>query len=477
MPTERTQVAIVGAGIAGLALGFRLARRGFSVRVLEAASRAGGNIRSEKRGGWLCEWGPNGFLDNAPATLKLVEDLGLGSRVARSSDLARVRWIVRGGKLRELPSGPVQFLSGDVLSPAGRARVLLEWAQPARREATDESVFDFARRRIGREAAEVLVDAMVTGVYAGDSRRLSLEAAFPSMRRMEQKHGGLFKAMLAMRREKSAAAKRGGAPSPSASGGPFGPGGTLTSFEDGIETLVQALAGALGSALQLESRIANLTPAGAGWRVELEHGAPVEAEQVVLACPSWAAAPLLRAHDTALADLLAAIPSAPVAVVCLGYAENDLRDVRRGFGFLIPGRERLPILGALFDTWVFPKRSPEGRVLWRAMLGGARDRGALDLSDEELVGRVLQTFEKLLRLRATPEMTYVVRHARGIPQYPVGHPQVLARLEERVQRHAGLHLAGNCYHGISMNACILEVETLSERIAASAPAGADTRSA
>jgi oxygen-dependent protoporphyrinogen oxidase len=228
--------------------------------------------------------------------------------------------------------------------------------------------------------------------------------------------------------------------------------------------LVQALAGALGNSLQLDSRVSDLARSDTGWRIDLESGAPVEADQVVLACPSWVAAPLLRTHDTALADLLAAIPSAPVAVVCLGYAENDLRDVRRGFGFLVPGRERLPILGALFDTWVFPKRSPEGRVLWRAMLGGARDRGALDLSDEELVGRVLQTFEKLLHLRATPEMTYVVRHPRGIPQYPVGHPQMLSRLEERVQRLAGLHVAGNCYHGISMNACILEAETLTERI-------------
>lgn len=473
MSGRRTRVAILGGGISGLALGWHLRQRGVPVEVLEAGPRPGGNIRSEPRRGYLCEWGPNGFLDNEPATLRLVEALGLGPQLAPSSDLARVRWIVRDGRLRELPTSPPKFLTSDVLSLAGRARVLLEWAQPARREPTDESVFDFARRRIGREAAEVLVDAMVTGVYAGDSRHLSLQCAFPRMRAMEVEHGSLVRAMRAVAKQRRAARKAAGpGAKPATVGGPMGPPGVLTSFTGGMETLVQALAQALGDALRLEAAAAGLVRRAGGWRVELEQGAPVEADQVVLACPAWVASRLLRSHDAELAEELGAIPSAPVAVVCLGWNAADLRDVKRGFGFLVPGREKLGVLGTLFDTWVFPNRSPQGKVLWRAMLGGARDRAALELADDELVRRTLDVLARLVGVRAQPEMTYVVRYPRGIPQYPVGHAERLARLDEHVARHPGLVLSGNSYHGIAMNSCIKEAEGLAARLAGDAvPSG------
>jgi oxygen-dependent protoporphyrinogen oxidase len=468
---ERTSVAIVGGGIAGLALGFHLRRSGVEARVLEAGPRPGGNIRSEARDGWLCEWGPNGFLDNEPATLRLADALGLGDELLRSSDLTRVRWIVRDGRLRRLPAKPPEFLASDVLSLAGRLRVLLEWTRPARRDPADESVFEFARRRIGGEAAEVLVDAMVTGVYAGDSRRLSLEAAFPRMRAMEREHGSLFRALVATGRARRRARRAGGAAP--AGGGPMGPPGTLTSFAGGVETLVRALAGALEHDLRCEARATRLARTAGGFRLEFESGPPLEAEQVVLACPAWHAAPLLAPLDAGLGELVAAIPSAPVAVVCLGYREADLQRVEPGFGFLVPGREKLGILGTLYDTWVFSGRSPAGSVLWRAMIGGARDPAAIELDDAALVKRTLGVFERLLGLRAAPAMTYVVRHARGIPQYPVGHPQRVATILERLGRHPGLHLAGNCYHGISMNACIKEAEALAARIAVAPPGAAE----
>jgi oxygen-dependent protoporphyrinogen oxidase len=163
---------------------------------------------------------------------------------------------------------------------------------------------------------------------------------------------------------------------------------------------------------------------------------------------------------------VASIPAAPVAVVCLGYAENDLRHVQRGFGFLVPGRESLPILGALFDSWVFPNRSGPGHVLVRAMTGGARDPGAVEESDESLTGRALSSLEPLLGLSAGPEMALVVRHPRGIPQYPVGHAETLSRIDAALARHPGLFLSGNSYRGIAMNACIKDAEALAERLAA-----------
>ena len=450
-----TQVAIVGGGIAGLALARGLRARDIDVRVVEAAPRAGGNIRTEMRDGYTCEWGPNGFLDNEPATLRLVQAVGLSGAIVRADESARVRWVMRRGRLRRLPASPDGFLTSDVLSPRGKLRVLLEPLQPARRGGESESVYDFARRRIGREAAEVLVDAMVSGIYAGDARRLELGATFPRLAALEREHGGLFKGMRAARRA-----------APHAAGGsPLGPGGTLTSFDGGIETLVRALAGALGERLHLGMGVRTLSRSASGWTLGLESGEAWTASNVVLACPAWTAAPPARALDAALATELDAIPSAPVAIVYTGFAAADVAHVERGFGFLVPSRERLGILGTLFESSIFPHRAPADHVLWRTMIGGARDRGALDRSDEELVQRACKAFEMLLGVRAQPAMTHVVRHARGIAQYPLGHTARLARIDAHLQAHPGLHVSGSSYHGVSLNACIAEAESLVTRIA------------
>jgi oxygen-dependent protoporphyrinogen oxidase len=455
----QAHVVIVGGGIAGLALGFHLRARGVDVRVVEGAARAGGNIRSELRdGGWCCEWGPNGFLDNEPATLRLIEALKLTPAVVRADDAARVRWVVRGGRLRRLPASPVDFLRSDVLSLAGRLRVLMEPLQPARRDGESESVFDFARRRIGRQAADVLVDAMVTGIYAGDARRLELQATFPRLAALERDHGGLFKGMRA--------ARRAGAGGRAGGGTPLGPGGTLTSLEGGMEVLVQALTAALGERLHLNCGVGALERTGTEWRLRFDSGDTWNAAHVVLACPAWTAAPIVRGLDAALAGELEAIPSAPVAVLCCGYPAAAVASVEHGFGFLVPSRERLGILGTLYESWIFPRRAPAGHVLWRVILGGSRDRGALDRSDAELVQPARAAFEQMLGLRVAPVMTHVVRHARGIPQYQLGHVTRLARLDALLQAHPNLRLLGSSYRGVSMNAGIAEAAAVAERFAA-----------
>jgi oxygen-dependent protoporphyrinogen oxidase len=453
-----TQVAIVGAGLSGLALGYHLRRAGVDVCVLEARDRAGGNIRSERHDGYLCEWGPNGFLDNEPASLRLVDALGLGERLVKASDAFGTRWVVRNGKPRALPRTPLEFLRSDVLSTRAKARVLLEWAQPARRDGVDESVFDFAARRIGDEAARVLVDAMVTGIYAGDSKQLSLVSTFPRMRELEQQHGGLFRAM---RRTRRAAARRARAATAApAAGGPFGPGSTLCTFRDGMETLPLALGLELGAALRLQTTPRALARDVDRWTVDLESGDSVRAERVVIASPAWAAATLLRGVDAGLVEELAAIPSAPVAIVFLGFADDALRDVEPGFGFLVPAGEQIPVLGTLYESWVFPNRAPSGHALFRVLIGGARDPQAVDATDEQLVARALDALSRVLRLDATPAMTYVVRQRRGIPQYVVGHAARLQRIDAALARHPGLALTGYSYHGVAMNACMKHAEEL-----------------
>ncbi len=476
------RIVVVGGGVAGLVTGLAVRDRAVSVgmpcevRILEAAPRPGGNLRSERVDGYVVEWGPNGFLDNVPATLQLVDRIGLTGDLQRADEIAATRFLFRNGKLHALPTSPGAFFTSPVLSLRGRLRVLREpWTRP-RPEEVDESVYDFAARHIGDEAARMLVDAMVSGVFAGDARRLSLVSAFPKMAEMEAEHGSLVRAMFARGKARRAAKKqlaelraRGeDAPELIRPGGPAGPGGTLTSFRNGIETLIDGLVRAHGGTIETNRPVRRLIRLleTDGWRVEADGGAPIDADAVVLAAPASHVAPLLAPLDDALGAELAAIPTAGLAVVALAYDAAKMGGAPRGFGFLAPRGEGLRILGCLWDSSIFPGRAPEGQVLLRAMIGGARDPEAATLPEDELLHAVRADLERAMGLATEPERHWIFRHRAGISQYEIGHGERLRRIERALERWPGLEIAGQSYYGISMNASIERAAPLAERVVA-----------
>jgi oxygen-dependent protoporphyrinogen oxidase len=404
--------------------------------------------------GYLCEAGPNGFLDSVPETLDLVRDLGLEGELEISHDRARKRYIFRRGRLHPLPGGPGAFLASELLSWPGKLRLALEPLARPRGEG-DETIHAFASRRIGWEATEVLIDPMVSGVFGGDSRRLSLKACFPAMWQMEADHGGLFRALLARAWAKRKSRRREPVRAPL---------GRLTSFRGGTETLVRALARGRGEKLRTGVLVRGLTPSGGGYELALEGGGVVEADAVVLAGGAGESARIVEGLDGELASHLRGIPSAPLAVVCLGYEETSLPRPLDGFGFLIPRGEGPRILGVLWDSSIYPGRAPSGRVLLRAMIGGAHDEGVLALDDAALLGVVRKDLETTMGLDADPVLVRIYRHPRGIPQYTVGHLDRLARAEARLERHPGIYLAGSSYRGVAINSCVAEAGPLAERI-------------
>lgn len=445
------EIAIVGAGITGLATAAWL-EHDHGVRdlvVVDADVRAGGKVRTSLEDGYTLEWGPQGFLDNAPDTLELTALVGLEDDLTRADEAAADRFILRAGALRSVPTSPLAFLTSDVLSLKGRLRVLAEPFAPSR-PAGDETVFDFARRRIGREAAEVLVDAMVTGVFAGDSRRLSLAATFPRMAAMEAEHGSLTRALLARMRE----ARR----SHTRAGGPAGPAGTLTTFQGGMGRLPAALAARLGDRLLLDHPVDVVERSGQRFALR-GAGRDLVARQVLVATPATVAGFLLRRIAPDVQAPLAGIRCVPIAVVMASY-DDPLAFGRpvTGFGFLVPGGEDVGILGTLFCHAIFPPQAPADTVLLRTMVGGARDPAALDLADDALLERSRVALAKVLGRDPEPDRTWVVRWAEGITQYEVGH---LERVEaaEAAARAAGIVLAGSPYRGVSVNDCIRQART------------------
>ena len=486
------RLAIVGGGVAGLATAFCVRRRieagqlpGWApgdVVVIEAAPRLGGFCVTERADGWLLDWGPNGFLDNEPATLRLVDELGLRASLRPATDAAGDRYLFLRGRLRPIPMRPGAFLRSDLLSLRGKLRLACEPLVPAKRDGADESVASFARRRVGDEFVSTLLDPMISGVYAGDVERLSLQGALPKMEALEREHGGLVRGMLARRRQ----ARREGR----AAAGPGGPGGVLHTFTDGIGALTERLARECGAALMTGCRVMAVRPRGAGrWRVEYaadqtagagtrdttpERDArpaatgAVEVDQVVLACPAREAAAALAAWDEALAALLRAVEPAPIAVVSLGYDAAAFDGPRDGFGFLIPRKEGIRTLGVLWTSSFFPFQAPPGKVLLRVMIGGARDPGSAGLTDGEASRRALADVARTMGVRAEPELVRVFRYREGIPQYALGHRRRLLSLAERLVGLPGLHATGNSYRGISVNHCVKDAYETAGRIVAAA---------
>jgi oxygen-dependent protoporphyrinogen oxidase len=461
-----TRVAIVGGGIAGLAAAQALRTQApdAEVIVLEARDRVGGHIRSESIDGYLCEAGPDGFLDNAPSTLAFVDELGLASRLMPSRDEARRRFIFRGGRLHEVPLSPMAFMTSGLLSLPGKLRV---FAEPfsARAPRHDETILAFAERHMGREAAHVLVGSMVSGIFAGDASQLSLRACFPKMHEMDAQYGSLVRAMLAKRRERRQ------------SNGMGAPTGRLTSFAGGMEDLVRGVSASLGSVIHTNRRVTDLqVRQAAGPRLVgarafslATDSQRIEADAVVLAGPAFETAELLRSHAPAVSHQLLAIETAPLAVVCLGYDEAALaadRGPLNGFGFLVPRGEGVRILGALWETSIYRERAPHGKALIRIMIGGAIDPAVVDLTDAELLRVVRTDLERTMGLHIAPKFVHIVRHRRGIPQYTIGHPARLERIESGLAGAPGLFLAGNSYRGVAVNACIDEGRKLASRIAA-----------
>jgi oxygen-dependent protoporphyrinogen oxidase len=454
---DQKRIVIAGGGIAGLSTAWAIKQRAPDVDIvlLEGGPRAGGNIRTENLDGYVCESGPDGFLDNAPATMALVRELGLSSRLLPSNDQARRRYIFRNGRLSEVPTSPGAFLKTPLLSPRAKLRLLCEPFANARRD-DDESIIDFATRRIGSEAAAVFVDAMVSGVYAGDAKALSLKACFPKMRQIEDDYGSLFRGLIATRRTR----KRTDTPG--------APAGRLTSFTGGMSDLIDGLTRALGSVVHTSTAVTSIrrndTPslspnksAGRRYVVTTSQGA-LDTDAVVLSGPAAESAAIVREHDAPLADVIAGIPTSPLAVVCLGYQEAAIRSGCRldGFGFLVPRGEGIRILGALWETSIYQHRAPAERVLIRVMIGGASDPEAVSLCDAELRRIVRTELTRTMNVSAVPEFVRVIRHTRGIPQYVRGHDARMQRINALLQPHPGLFLAGNSYRGVSINACIAD---------------------
>ncbi len=443
------RIAIVGGGISGLATAFYVKQLApeAEVTLLEAAPRLGGTMVTREVEGFRFEGGSNGFLSNKPWTLDFVKDAGAEDLLVRSNDAARVRYIYTDA-LHRLPESPPAFLGTPLISWRAKLRVLAEVVTPARRDISDESLQSFGYRRVGREFTDTFLDPMSAGIFASTPARLSVNAAFPAVVRLEQQYGGLFRGML-KRRKRSA-----------------GPGGVLMSFRGGVGAFIEHLRGALGDSVRTGVAVSGLARAGACYRLTTAEG-EVEADRVVLSTPALAAARILGDVDPVAAGWLAQIEYSPVAVVGFGY--RQLAHELPGFGLLTTSAAGLDILGVLWDSSIFPDRAPPGGKSLRVMIGGQRSPELALEPEDRLIAIAREGVRRTMGVDDAPAVTFVQRWPQGIPNYPVGHLANADRLFARIADHPGLYLNSNAYYGIGLNDCVGNSRLCAEKVVAGEP--------
>jgi oxygen-dependent protoporphyrinogen oxidase len=443
MPDFRQRAIVIGGGISGLACAYRLQQLGIGVTVLESASHAGGAIDTDSPDGFLFESGPQSF-QGTPQLLALIRELGLEPEL-QVADSNAPRYIVRGKRLRRLPMSPPAFLTSAFLGPRARLKVVYEAMSRSKPPTEDESIAAFVRRKFGSEILDYLVAPFVSGVYAGDPEQLSLRAAFPSMEQWEREYGSVVRGAI-----KSRPAGREKTPRPA-----------LCSFRKGVAELPRALAFKFGDAFQTATTASAISrdssQANTLFDVQSAHQGAVKhssALAVVLATPAYVASELLRPISELAAQALLAIAYAPVAVVASAYRRDQIADSLFGFGFLVPRKEGIRTLGTVWNSSLFPGRGPDGTVVMTSFIGGATDLEIVKHSNSEISKIVEQDNAALLGIQAAPLFTKLWVTSRALPQYNLGHAQIVKTIRECQNENPGIFFAGNYLDGPSLGNCI-----------------------
>jgi oxygen-dependent protoporphyrinogen oxidase len=395
------QIAIIGGGISGLAVLHYLKKRyreAISVKLYERNTQIGGTISSQKQG-FIFETGPNGFL-TSPSTLEFIEELNFTDQIIQANEASKRRYIQLDGKLHLLPADPFTFLQTPLLSSSDKLRLIKGLLN--KDISKDQSIYEYASKRFGEVVTDRLIDPFLTGIYAGDIKRLHMEYAFPK----------------------------------------FGKGGgknIMCSFKSGMGSLMNQLYQTYQSSIQTGIEIRSLSE--------------IKADIIVLSTPAYVASELLGI------DILNKVIYSPVAVVALKAKKKSFGILPDGFGYLIPSGEGKEILGVLLESNVFPRDTSEDEIVIRVMLGGAHHPEIIQKSPEELIEVALRELDLTYGLKGNP--TAVVKAwPKGIPQYDLDYPKLLPAIYEELKNKSHIRLCANYIGGISFNDCIKSAREL-----------------
>jgi oxygen-dependent protoporphyrinogen oxidase len=463
--SAQLRIAIVGGGISGLSAAHRLTEiaPGCRVTLFDAGTRPGGVLSTVHEQGYQVEQSADNFITTVPWGVGLCQRIGLGDELIQTNPAHRHTFVVHKGRLCRLPDGFLMMAPTrmwplavtPLLSPLGKLRAAMEYFIPVRRDDGDESMAAFARRRLGREVFDRLIEPLVSAVYAADMEKLSLDATLSQFREMEIKHGSLIRAM----RHRMAASKTASSDS----------GARYSMFvtpRRGLSSMIDAIVARLPEGILCSgARVERIVRGEDGtWTISGPGLSAHTFDGLIRATPSHVAAGLLEPIDPELSSALGSIEHSGTAILSAGYARGQVGHPLDGMGVVVPAVEHSPILACSFSSQKYAHRAPDGHVLLRIFAGGSRRPELVRLDDSQLCPLLLGELKRLLQIDGEPSYLNIAHWPGTMPQYHVGHKQLVAQIESRVAALGTLQLAGNAYHGVGIPHCIHSGELAAQRI-------------
>ncbi|MBI3167103.1 MAG: protoporphyrinogen oxidase [Chloroflexi bacterium] len=460
------KLIIIGGGIAGLSAAYYATKKipHVQITLIESSNQWGGKISTDRvtidDGQFIIEGGPDTFLATKPWGVALCKELGLGNRLHGTNPKQKNTYVLHRDKLEPLPDGLAMMIPTNVqailksrlVSWFGKARMGFDFVQPAKAVNGDESLGTFVSRRLGREAYENLIEPLMSGIYAGDGDQLSLASTFPYLRDLELKYGSLARGALKMRAQSNGKAVQGSR-------------SAFLTPTTGLAEIVEALVKHLqehGVKLRLNTSVSRISKIDSRYLLKLEDDSSFDSDSVILATPAYVSGTLLASFDPELASTLKSIPYASTATISLAYRESDLPKPLDGYGYVIPRREGRKALAGTWTSTKFPHRAPEGYALIRVFVGRAGQD--IPWNENELLELAKEEVKLTSGITAEPILSRVFMWDKAMPQYNLGHPEILKRIDAALEDHPGLALAGNGYRGIGIPDCIHSGEVAVEKV-------------
>jgi len=425
------KIAIIGGGICGLTTAFYLKRfaPASSITVFETENSFGGKLKTVHKYGFSIEIGANGFSEKDAECVQLFKDAGLEQLAMPSLEKSKTKYFFDRGVLYTLPSTLRELLQTKAIGNISKARLLMNFILPKKTDS-DETLQRFCARRIGTNGANIFCDLAATATFASTADKLSVKAAFGEIVNIEKTKGGFLKNIFSA----------------------IGINGAKIGFKNGVSSFVDGLSASFAFTKKLGTEVVKVKKIGSKWLVESTNGATEEFDKVILSTPSYVSSRLLKEEDELLSELLKNIEYSPLAIVALGYEE--LNHPMEGYGIITTKRSGTQALGIIWDSSIFEEYAQNSTKLLRVIIGGQRSPLLALKEEDELLRIATGAISETMGVYEEPMLNHITRWHKAIPNYGLGHSELVKQIFERVSKNSGLYLNSSAFKGISLNDCV-----------------------
>jgi oxygen-dependent protoporphyrinogen oxidase len=463
MSNQKKQIAIIGGGITGLTAAYYLQKEArenqlpYTVKLIEASHRLGGQMQTFKKDGYVIERGPDSFLERKDSVARLAREVGISGDLVNNipgetSILVKDRLHrVPGGAIMGIPTEVGPFVTTKLFSMSGKLRAAADLVLTRSKEESDQSLGEFFRRRLGDEVVENLIEPLLSGIYAGDIDKMSLMTLFPHFYQVEQKYRSLILGM------KKSAPPRPKELQTAKKGAFLGFKTGLQSFADAIEAKLEP------GSIKKGFRVEKITRINGGYDIELNGGEVMTVDSIVTAVSHQTIYNILPEYE--FFQGFKNVPSTSVATVALGFPKEAVEKDIDGMGFLVSRNSDYTITSCSWLHKKWPHTAPDGKVLLRCFVGRAGGEAIVDLSDDQIVNSVLVDLAKTMKITMDPELAVVSRWVHAMPQYTVGHKERLERATKGLSEELpGIFMAGHSFNGLGIPDCITQGEEAAAKV-------------